>query len=209
MRPLLDEAEARALGSLIEKDMSTPDYYPLSLNALINACNQKSNRDPVMHLDEDAVGRALDGLRDKELVRVTTEGRVPKYAHRASETLSLGNRELAILCVLLLRGQQTVGELRGRAQGLYSFDDLEAVEACLRRLMERAEPLVKKLPRQTGLKEPRYAHLLSGDVEAMENVPEVAAPQPSDRERIARLEAEVEDLKRQLAELQKQSLSRE
>jgi uncharacterized protein YceH (UPF0502 family) len=127
----LDPAAVRVLGALIEKEMATPDYYPLSLNALVNACNQKSNRDPVVSLDETEVTGALNVLEELALVRrVTGEGRAVKHAHRAYETLNLGNREAAVLCVLLLRGPQTPGELRSRTQSLYAFDDLEAVEAC-------------------------------------------------------------------------------
>ena len=196
----LTATEARVIGCLIEKEITTPDQYPLSLNALTNACNQKTNRDPVMSLDEQAVADALRSLEEGELVRVVNEGRVPKYAHRASETLNLGNRELAVMCVLLLRGAQTAGEVRGRSQSLYAFDDLEAVESCLRRLMEREpEPLVKKLPRQAGFKEPRYAHLLCGDIESFE--PE-AAPETPDR--ITKLEAAVESLIREVADLKQQ-----
>src|SRR4051812_7096821 len=164
----LDAAEARVLGSLLEKEIATPEYYPLSLNALVNACNQKSNREPVVNFDEDTVEQALERLRDKGLTsRITgRDVRVPKYAHRLSETFNFGRREAAVMCVLMLRGPQTTGELRGRSERLYTFDDLEAVEATLNRLAEwQPEPLVKKLPRQPGFKEGRYAHLLSGDVE--------------------------------------------
>jgi uncharacterized protein len=206
----LDEAEARVLGALMEKEVATPEYYPLSLNALVNACNQKSNRDPVVSYDEDTVETALDGLREKGVaVRVSGHDmRVPKHAHRLSEVMNLGRREAAVLCVLMLRGPQTAGELRGRTERLYPFDDLEAVDACLTRLMEwPPEPLVTKLPRQTGYKEQRYAHLLSGEPPA----PQTPAVRETREDPVARLqssvdvlESEVADLKRQLAELRRQ-----
>jgi hypothetical protein len=206
----LDEVEARVLGALMEKEVATPEYYPLSLNALVNACNQKSNRDPVVSYDEDTVETALDGLREKGVaVRVSGHDmRVPKHAHRLSEVMNLGRREAAVLCVLMLRGPQTAGELRGRTERLYPFDDLEAVDTCLTRLMEwQPEPLVTKLPRQTGYKEQRYAHLLSGEPPA----PQTPAVRETREDPVARLqssvdvlESEVADLKRQLAELRRQ-----
>jgi uncharacterized protein len=206
----LDEAEARVLGALMEKEVATPEYYPLSLNALVNACNQKSNRDPVVSYDEDTVETALDGLREKGVaVRVSGHDmRVPKHAHRLSEVMNLGRREAAVLCVLMLRGPQTAGELRGRTERLYPFDDLEAVDACLTRLMEwPPEPLVTKLPRQTGYKEQRYAHLLAGEPPA----PQPPVVRETREDPVARLqssvdvlESEVADLKRQLAELRRQ-----
>src|ERR1700683_54398 len=176
----LDDVEVRVLGALMEKEVATPEYYPLSLNALVNACNQKSNREPVVAYDEDTVETALDGLRAKGLaVRISGQDmRVPKHAHRLSEVINLGRREAAVLCVLMLRGPQTTGELRGRTERLYQFDDLEAVDACLARLMEwEPEPLVARLPRQVGYKEVRYAHLLSGEPVAISApVPVVQAP---------------------------------
>src|SRR3974390_1622615 len=159
----LDASEARVLGALLEKEIATPEYYPLSLNALVNACNQKSNREPVVSYDEDTVEVALAGLRAKGLaVRITGESRVPKHGQRFTETLNLGRREAALICLLLLRGPQTVGELRGRSDRLYSFEDLEGVESTLDRLSEAG--MVKKLPRVAGTRESRYAHLLCGDV---------------------------------------------
>src|SRR5690242_5281979 len=161
--------EVRVLGSLLEKEVTTPEYYPLSLNALVNACNQKSNRDPVVSYDEDIVERALEGLRAKGLaVRITGDSRVPKHGQRFTEALNLGRREAALLCVLMLRGPQTAGELRGRAERMYAFEDLEGVETTLQHLAD--EGMVKKLPRQAGSREPRHAHLLSGDVEVAEEV---------------------------------------
>ena len=203
------------LGSLVEKEVTTPDYYPLTLNALINACNQKTNRDPVMNLDEAAVRDALHSLNEKGLAGTasTAESRVPKFDHRLGEAFNFGRPETAVLCVLLLRGPQTPGELRGRGERMYRFEDLGQVQSALQRLMQREPPLVKMLPRQPGTKESRYAHLLSGDVEALEPEPSQAAAIPSssaDGERITRLEAEVAslrndltDLKQQLADLRK------
>ena len=209
----LDEAEVRVLGALMEKEIATPEYYPLSLNALVNACNQKSNREPVVSYREDTVETALAGLRAKGLaVRMSGHDmRVPKHSHRLSEVINLGRREAAVLCVLMLRGPQTAGELRGRTERLYEFDDLEAMDACLTRLMEwEPEPLVARLQRQVGYKEVRYAHLLSGEPSAMP-----LAQAPSVREvhddsvarlqaSVDRLEAEVADLKRQFGDFKRQ-----
>src|SRR6516165_2734244 len=164
----LTEIEVRVLGALVEKDTTTPDYYPLSLNALVNACNQKSNREPVMNLDQSTVQDALDSLTAKGLAGPlsSAESRVTKYAHRLQEVFNFDRRETAVLCVLLLRGPQTPGELRVRTDRIYRFDGLEAVESALHRLIDREPPLVKKLPRVPGTKESRYAHLLAGEVEA-------------------------------------------
>jgi uncharacterized protein YceH (UPF0502 family) len=195
----LDAAEARVLGALIEKEITTPDLYPLSLNALVNACNQKSNRDPVVAYDDGAVEAALGSLRAKGLATCITgaDMRVPKHTERLIEKLNLGRREVALLCVLLLRGPQTPGELRGRGERLYSFDDLESVENTLDRMAEAG--LVKKLPRQPGSRESRFAHLLSGDyIEEPTSLPRPAAP--SDRDRLTALENEVADLKRAFEE---------
>ena len=211
----LDDVEARVLGALMEKEVSTPEYYPLSLNALVNACNQKSNREPVVSYDEDTVETALAGLRAKGLaIRLSGHDmRVPKHSHRLSEVVNLGRREAAVLCMLMLRGPQTAGELRSRTERLYQFDDLEAVDACLTRLMEwQPEPLVARLPRQVGYKEVRYAHLLSGEPPA---VPVAASQAPGIRENrddlfvrlqasVEHLEAEVADLRSQFAEFKKQ-----
>jgi uncharacterized protein YceH (UPF0502 family) len=198
----LDAAEARVLGALMEKEVATPEYYPLSLNALVNACNQKSNREPVVSYDEETVEAALEGLRGKGLsTRISgRDVRVPKFAQRFTEKYNLGRREAAVICLLLLRGPQTVGELRGRSDRLYTFDDLEAVESTLNRLAEME--FVKRLPRQTGYKESRYAHLLAGDVELAEEAavpaPAAAAEQgPGLRERVAALEMELADLRQQ------------
>ena len=154
---LLNEVEVRVLGSLIEKDITTPDYYPLSLNALVNACNQKSNRDPVMTLDEDAVRDALSSLQEKRLAGPASgaDSRVTKYEHRLQEVFNFDRREMAVLCALLLRGPQTPGELRGRTERMYKFEALEDVQSTLQKLMQREPPLAKILPRQPGTKEAR------------------------------------------------------
>src|ERR1035441_4120875 len=183
----LDATEVRVLGALMEKEKTTPEYYPMSLNAVVNACNQKSNRDPVVAYDEETVETALQGLRDKGLSsRISGGSRVPKHEHRFTERCNLGRREEAVLCVLMLRGPQTVGELRGRTDRLYNFDDLEAVENTLNRLADIG--FVKKLARQTGYKEQRWAQLLAGDVETVEEEAPAAERGPSDRERMAGLE---------------------
>src|SRR5207244_6000443 len=160
---LLNDAEIRVLGSLIEKDITTPDYYPLSLNALVNACNQKNNRDPVMTLDEGAVRDALATLQEKRMAGPASgaDSRVTKYEHRLQEVFNFDRREIAIVCVLLLRGPQTPGELRGRTERMYRFETLEDVQCALQKLMEREPSLVRGLPRQPGSKESRYMHLLS------------------------------------------------
>jgi len=190
----LDPIEARVLGCLIEKDMSTPDYYPLSLNALVNACNQKSSREPVMALTADQVTHALDRLQHRGMTLHHSSDRVPKFSHRLVERLKAGNRELALLAVLLLRGPQTLGELRARTASLHNFEDMETVEAVLRRMAEREEPLTMALTN-------RWAHLLGGVVEeggvAMAAAP---APRASDglAERVAQLEQRVADLEAEL-----------
>jgi uncharacterized protein len=193
----LDPVEARVLGAMMEKEVATPEYYPLSLNALVNACNQKSNREPVVSYDEDIVETALDSLRTKGLALRSTgrDSRVPKHGQRFTESYNLGRREAAVMCVLLLRGPQTPGELRGRTERLYTFDDLEAVDATLHRLAEI--DFVKQLPRQPGFKESRWAHLLSGDVEVTETAAAPVDRGPSDRDRIARLETDLADLRRE------------
>src|SRR6202051_609891 len=159
---LLSDVETRVLGSLVEKELTTPEYYPLSLNALVNACNQKSNRDPVMTLQEDAVRQALRSLSDQALVRSAGgDSRVPKFEHRLNELYNFHRHEIAVLCVLLLRGPQTPGELRTRAERMYAFEDLEAVHSALHHLMRREPPLAKILPRQPGPKGARYLQLFS------------------------------------------------
>ena len=200
----LEAAEARVLGALMEKEVTTPEYYPLSLNALVNACNQKSNRDPVVSYDDDTVEEALEGLRAKgAAVRITGgDSRVPKHGERFLEKYNLGRRETAVMCLLLLRGPQTVGELRNRSERLYTFDDLESVESTLSKLAEME--FVKKLPRQPGSREARWAHLLCGDVAVEEEAaPQVVERGPSDRERIAALEREVAELRREFEEFRR------
>lgn len=202
----LNEIEVRVLGALLEKEITTPDYYPLSLNALINACNQKSNREPVMNLDEGAVREALDSLNGKGLAGPisSAESRVTKYAHRLQEAFNFDRRETALLCVLFLRGPQTPGELRGRTERMYRFDGLEAVESALHRLIDREPPLVKKLPRLPGTKESRYAHLLAGEMEAEVELNAVSEAAGCETERIARLESEVAALQQEIADLKQQ-----
>jgi uncharacterized protein len=202
----LTAAEARVLGALMEKEATTPEYYPLSLNALLNACNQRSNREPVMNLDEDDLRQALHGLEAKGLAGKAqgAEGRVPKYEHRLGEAFNLSRAEGALLCVLLLRGPQTPGELRGRAERMQSFDEITDVLAGLEKLMLREPPLAAVLPRQPGTKESRYAHLLSGPVEATigaASEPGREAHATTRDERIAQLEVEIGELKREVAEL--------
>jgi uncharacterized protein YceH (UPF0502 family) len=208
--PTLDAAEVRVLGSLIEKQISTPDYYPLTLNALTNACNQLSNREPVVSYDENTVLRAIDGLRTKRLATqyAGAESRVAKYKHTLTDALLLTPAEVALLCVLMLRGPQTVGELRGRSERLFPFDDLAEVEGVLAALCARQpQSLAVRLPRQPGTKESRYAHLLSGPPPAAPTAEPPAAPAaaafPSAgfEERLARLEVEVAALRTEIAAL--------
>jgi uncharacterized protein YceH (UPF0502 family) len=207
----LTAAEARVLGALIEKEITTPEYYPLSLNALINACNQRSNREPVMDLDEETVRQALHGLEDDRLAgrARSADGRVTKYEHWLGEAFNFSRAETALVCVLLLRGPQTPGELRGRTERLHKFDEIGDVLAGLQKLMERQPSLVAVLPRQPGTKEARYAHLLSGEVEAAAMAtPAAYAPRgessdASGDDRIAQLEATVRELKQEVAELKR------
>jgi hypothetical protein len=205
----LTENEVRVLGSLIEKDITTPEYYPLSLNALVNACDQKSNRDPVMQLNEDAVRDALEGLQEQRLAGPArgADSRVTKYEQRLQEVFNFTRAEIAVLCVLLLRGPQTPGELRGRAERMHRFETLEDVQAALQKLMQREPALAKVLPRQPGTKESRYAHLLAGDVVEAQTPVQIGAAverTPADAERIARLEEEVAGLRREVSEVKDQ-----
>lgn len=211
---VLDPIQVRVLGSLVEKEIATPENYPLSLNALVNACNQRSSRDPVLELNEDEVRQALHSLEDQALISVAHDARVPKYEHRIRTVLNLRRDETAVLCLLMLRGPQTPGELRGRSERLYTFDDVSSVQSTLDRLSSRevsaeadqgaSGPLVLMLPRQPGSRESRFAHLLSG-------APGLAAPQTrsvsgsesiSQTERIARLELELASLAQTVATLQ-------
>ena len=230
----ITDVEARVLGALVEKEITTPEYYPLSLNALVNACNQKSNREPVMNLDEDAVVGAMRALEKKEFAGAanTTDSRVRKYEHRLQEVFNFTRPEAAVLCVLLLRGAQTPGEIRGRAERLHHFEALEDVQLALGKLMKREPVMAAVLPRQPGTKESRYLELMSGDVGAFaaagaasapraeafsQHVENAAAPSRRDAEasgdgsaaardggRVARLEAEVAELRREVATLKAQ-----
>lgn len=208
MNIVLSDVEARVLGCLVEKEITTPEYYPLSLNALIHACSQKSNRDPLMNLGEEAVRGALRGLGEQALARSASgDSRVAKYEHRLADTFNFTRPETAILCELLLRGPQTPGELRSRAERMHPFEDLSVVQSTLKHLMEREPPLVKLLPRQAGNKEARYAHLLSGDVEVREVPPLEERPVSggvAESARIRGLESEVAGLREELADLKRQ-----
>jgi uncharacterized protein YceH (UPF0502 family) len=214
MNIILNDVETRVLGSLVEKDVTTPDYYPLSLNALVNACNQKNNRDPVMHLQEDSVQDALSTLQEKRLAGPTSsaDSRVTKYEHRLQEAFNFTRGETAVLCVLLLRGPQTPGELRGRTERMHRFEDLTEVQSTVQRLMQRDPPLVRVLPRQPGTKESRYKHLLAGDVEDAADVAQAlssafVASNSHDIDRITHLENEVSDLRKEVADLEQQLAS--
>ena len=207
----LTAAEARVLGSLVEKEVTTPDYYPLTMNALINACNQRSNREPVTDLDEDAVRQALHGLEDKQVAgrARSADGRVTKYEHWLGEAFNFNRGETALMCVLLLRGPQTSGELRSRTERMHEFAEMSDVIAGLQRLMEREPALVALLPRQPGTRESRYAHLLSGPLESVQS-PVVSQPAahsvpttPEQDDRIAQLESTVAQLKADVETLRK------
>ncbi|MGC1482211.1 MAG: YceH family protein [Candidatus Acidiferrum sp.] len=218
MNIVLSEVEARVLACLVEKEITTPEYYPLSLNALVHACNQKSNRDPLMNLDEAAVRQALRGLGEQALARSAGgDSRVAKYEHRLAEMFNFTRPETAILCELLLRGPQTPGELRSRAERMHPFEDLNVVHTTLKHLTEREPPLAALLPRQPGMKEARYAHLLSGNPDMRETEPvqpimeNAVSNGIAGTERVVQLanaveglQQEIADLKRQFAEFRKQ-----
>lgn len=207
----LTQNEARVLGVLVEKEITTPDYYPMTLNALTAACNQKSNRDPVLSLSENDVVQAFDEVRKKALARMVEAGasRVPKYRHRLTETLQLTPPQTAIFCELLLRGSQTLGELRSRAERMHPFASLTEVEAVLTELSSAEHPattiagttLVVRLPRQAGQKEARYTHLLCGIPTAQESFVSVSPATNADAERLNALEEEVSVLKQELSAL--------
>jgi uncharacterized protein len=206
---VLNEVESRVLGALLEKEITTPEYYPLSLNALLNACNQKSNRHPVMNLDESSVRSAMNALHDNLLARSVgaADSRVTKYEHRLQEAFNFDRREAAIFCELLLRGAQTPGELRSRAERMHHFDDLSEVQSALQRLMSREPPLVKVLARQPGTKESRYIQLLSEEAAlagspAMQEAP--AAHVRGTTDKFSQLESEVAELRNDIAELKQQ-----
>ena len=213
MDALMNAIEVRVVGALVEKQMATPEYYPLTMNALVNACNQLTGREPVVAYDERTVARALESLREKQLVwQVSAAGaRVPKYEHRLSEKFNLAEQETAVLAVLMLRGPQTVGEIKGRTGRMYEFAELAEVEMTLESLITAEPPLAVKLPRQPGTKESRYAHLLAGEVHIEEQAVEPRASAAvlevrAENERLANLESEVDSLRQQLAELQQQFL---
>jgi uncharacterized protein YceH (UPF0502 family) len=206
---ILNEVEARVLGALLEKEITTPDYYPISLNSLVNACNQKSNRDPVMNLEDDSVRDALRTLHDNSLARSVSaaDSRVTKYEHRLQEAFNFDRREAALFCELLLRGPQTPGELRTRAERMHRFDDLSEAQSALQRLMKREPALVKVLARQPGTKESRYMHLLSGEGQPGGSATVREVPAALEREkmdRFARLSSEVAELRRDVADLKQQ-----
>jgi len=213
MANLLNEVEVRVLGSLVEKQITTPEYYPLTLNALTNACNQKSNREPVVAFNEPTVTQALESLREKNLAYVFygSTSRVPKYKHMMPEVLRIDQREVALLCVLMLRGAQTIGELKERAGRLADFTTLGEVEETLSAMsVKESDPLVVKLPRQTGQKEARYAHLLAGDVSIAYSSEEGSLERKETSNRagttavkLEKLEGEVETLRSEVLELRR------
>lgn len=217
MNIVLNTTEVRVLGSLVEKDITTPDYYPLSLNALVNACNQKNNREPVTNLPEEEVRQALSTLQEKRLAGPASgaDSRVTKYEHRLQEVFNFTRGEIAVMCVMLLRGPQTPGELRGRTERMYHFETLDDVQSTLQRLIQRDPPLVKMLARQPGTKENRYAHLLAGEIEeasverTLLSAPLRTTSNDNDRishleEVVAELKTEIQFLKQQFAEFRKQ-----
>lgn len=197
MAEILNEVEARVVGALIEKQLTTPEYYPLTLNALVAACNQKTNRDPVVAFTDEIVQQSLDDLREKNIAYVFygSTSRVPKYKHILDKYLELEPSEIAVICVLLLRGAQTVGELRERCGRLYEFSGLGEVQETLDNLARREEPLVAKLERLPGQKEVRYAHLLSGEVVQTQLAERVFSVRQTDNERVTKLEEELENLR--------------
>jgi len=203
---VLNATEVRVLGSLIEKELTTPEYYPLSLNALVNACNQKSNRDPVLSLDEAEVVKALDSLRFKQYALLSgSGGRVSKYRHALVEKFRFSPAELSIVCELLVRGPQTVGELRTRCERMHPLADLAEVEEVLEELMERTPAIVVRLPRQPGRKESRYCHLFAGepDLAALEAAQEAGTgrARSADPVQLEKLEEEVAQLRQEVSEL--------
>ena len=207
----LSPIEARVLGSLLEKEATTPEYYPLSLNALVNACNQKSNREPVMQISEEEARFALHRLEDQNLAGPSRghDSRVTKYEHHVQEVFNFTRGETALICVLLLRGPQTPGELRGRTERIFRFEGLEDVVSALQKLIDRNTPLVTALPRQPGTKEIRYAHLLSGEVDVsafLQPRSDMEATDTAIVECLQQLEAEVAQLRQDLVQLKEQLL---
>lgn len=210
MDMLLNDIEVRIIGCLIEKELTTPDYYPLTLNALTNACNQKSNRNPVVTFEETTVVRGLESLQLKELAEkiFKADSRVPKYQHSCAKKYNISRRQIAVLCELMLRGPQTMGEIRARAERMHKFEGLHEVENLLDELTDREHPLVIKMPRQIGRKERRFMHLLSGEPETKEKetaVPSEAATLrvQTENERITKVEEELAVLRRELDDLKK------
>ncbi len=208
----LNELCIRILGSLIEKQISTPDYYPLTLNALTNACNQKNNRDPVVQYDDTTVVRGIDELRERGLVAMVTGAgmRVPKYRQKFTDVYSFDDQQTAVMCVLMLRGPQTIGEIRSRGSMLFNFPSMNEVEVILTSFIQRTpEPLVVRLPVQPGQKEARFMHLLSGPP-ALKNSADVQLHEPAriqvqaENERLAALEESVKVLQEQVDQLRKQ-----
>jgi len=208
MPTIINETEARILGSLVEKQLTTPEYYPLTLNALTAACNQKSNRDPAMSLDESAILAAIDTLRDKNLVYLFygSGSRSVKYKHMLPNVYELEPPAVALIALLLLRGPQTAGEMRGRADRLYPFSSIGEVQETLDELAGRSEPLVVRLERQPGQKEARYAHLLSGEIDtaAFATRSQTPANDPRSNSRVDALEEELSGLKSEIAELREE-----
>lgn len=212
MALVLSDVEIRVLGSLIEKQIATPDYYPMTINALMNACNQKSSRDPVVSYEENTVQRALDSLREKKLVWMFkgADSRVMKYGHIFPDAFELNDRAVAAICVLLLRGPQTPGEIRGRARSLYNFETVEEVDETLQKLIDNEiQSLAIKLPRQPGFKEFRYAHLLAGPIdltqfETAQDVVFSPSREPSTGEKLSRLQEEVQSLRQELDQLRQE-----
>ena len=206
MNIILDASEVRILASLIEKDMTTPEYYPLSLNSLTNACNQKSNRNPIVSYDEDTVARGLGKLQEKGLVRktLTSGSRVNKFLHAVLDQFDLSRQEMAIICELMLRGPQTVGEVRSHTERMATFEILEEVESTLQGLAQHDPPLTLKIPRESGRKECRYMHLFSGGLETLTDfAEEPAAIQVSSEEKIRKFEEEIAMMRSELEELKR------
>ena len=203
MNDILTFEETRVIGSLIEKELTTPEYYPLTVNALRNACNQKSNRDPVVSFDESIIENTLDKLREKSFAsRITgSDIRVPKYRQVFTEAMNFSHEEIAVICVLMLRGPQTPGEIKSRSSRMFNFGNLTQVDDVLQKLMNREKPLIIKLPRQTGMKESRYMHILSGEPEIDTPVNEIKDISSNNDDRITKLEAEFESLKNDVNEI--------
>ena len=203
MNDILTFEETRVIGSLIEKELTTPEYYPLTVNALKNACNQKSNRDPVVSFDESIIENTLDKLREKSFAsRITgSDIRVPKYRQVFTEAMNFSHEEIAVICVLMLRGPQTPGEIKSRSSRMFNFGNLTQVDDVLQKLMNREKPLIIKLPRQTGMKESRYMHILSVEPEIDTPVNEIKDISSNNDDRITKLEAEFESLNNDVNEI--------